>query len=105
MKVSQGDQDLIYPPYLLQPSPRNFLLVPTLSYFVPTIVSNFLLLSPTLSPTFSTFSLRRRRLEKVGRVEKVEQVGEEVGENMIKLTKVLGTSRNTIGDHMNKYEK
>ena len=35
----------------------------------------------------------RRRLEKVGRVEKVETVGEEVGKSRRKLENVPGKSR------------
>ena len=39
----------------------------------------------------------RRRLEKVGRVEKVEKVGEEVGTSRRKFEKVQGTSKTKLG--------
>ena len=64
---------------------------PVFLYFL----SNFLdlLCPPYLLQPSSTES--RRRLETVGRVEKVEKVGEEVGKRGRKFGTVLGTIRNT----------
>ena len=77
--------------------PRFFLLVRTFSHLslrVPPCSYNFLELSPVSSFFLSNFldflcppyllqpsPTSRRRLEKVGRVEKVEKVGEKVGKS------------------------
>ncbi len=76
------------------PVPTFSIPFPTFSYLFPTFSYFFLELSRTFSFFLSDFldflyppyllqssPTSRRRLEKVGRVEKVEKVGEEVGES------------------------